>query len=178
MPKPTEFVTPDKRVDRWKKYWGTPKRLSETETEDAFDELQNALVPRHMHKQFLKFFGQPKQAFGNRFYSDEAVFVNWDTRIGQLVGAEGANVEVTVIYGSPDRLEGHLLKGERRRTLRDIVVDDWFGCCGIVRSARMTLYFFLEHKGGGCIVRTIKNPNAPDEAEMANGDTAELVEEA
>jgi hypothetical protein len=66
---------------------------------------------------------------------------------------------VTVIYGSPDAIEGHQLRGQVRRTLRDIVIDDWFAAAAIVRGGGMNLYVFVEYKMKGCIVLSIKDEN-------------------
>jgi len=149
-------VTPANRVDRWKKLWSTPRPMDDTATEAAFEEFQEAFVPGHMHKRFLKTFGVPKAEFGNRYFMEDAVFKSWDTRLNTLVSAEGDPVEVVVLYGSPDQLEGHLLRGERRRSLRDIVIDDWQAACAIVRAESTTLYVFIEPKMRGCIVRTVQ----------------------
>ena len=164
MAKPIKSVTPDNRVERWKKMWGTPRRLDEEETDAAFEEFEENLVPRHMHKLFLKSFGQPKAQFGNRFFADEATYQSWDTRLSAL-GANASHVETIVIYGSPEKLEAHWLRGESRRTLRDIVIDDWHAACAIVRGGARTFYVFVEPKMRGCIVRVVRNPDAEDEEE-------------
>lgn len=162
MGKPIVSVTPPDRVERWKKLWGTPRKLEVAATDAAFEEFQEALVPGHMHKLFLKTFGTPKAKFGNRFFSDDSSFHKWETRLSRLIG-EGENIEAIVIYGSPDRLEAHAMKGERRRTLRDIVIDDWQAACAIVRAEHTTLYIFIEPKMRGCIVRTVQGePPEPD----------------
>src|SRR5450755_184742 len=83
--KPIEHATPDGRVDRWKKLWGTPKSLDADATAAAFDEFADAFVPSHMHKKFLKTFGVPKAHFGNRFFLDDVAFKNWDTRLAALL---------------------------------------------------------------------------------------------
>src|SRR5271154_5477367 len=103
MPKPSVVITPEDRVPRWKKMWGTPRLLDEAETESAFEEFQDALVPRRMHKLFLKSFGVPKAQFGNRFFMDDAMYRDWDTKLVGLISEAGTHVEVTIIYGSPDR---------------------------------------------------------------------------
>jgi hypothetical protein len=164
MAKPNETVTPANRVERWKKLWGTPRKLEPGATDDAFDEFADALVPSHMHKMFLKTFGVPKAQFGNRYFMDGASFQNWDTKLATLVGGGIEPVEVVVIYGSPDRLEAHALRGERRRTLRDIVIDDWQAACAIVRAGANTLYVFVEPKMRGCIVRSVRNGEEPEDA--------------
>lgn len=157
MARLVKHVTPENRIPRWKKLWATPRPLGDEETDAAFDAFADALVPSHMHKRFLKTFGVPKAAFGNRFFVDEAVYHDWSTKLSVLVGGEGDPVEVDVIYGSPDRLEGHRLRGERRRTLRDIVIDDWEPACAIVHSDVATLYVFVEPKMRGCIVRAVRS---------------------
>lgn len=144
-------VTPEGRVDAWKKLWGTSRQLDAAEAEAAFEEFQEAFVPSHMRKKFLQFFGVPKSKFGNRFFPESSTYNGWDTRLSGL-GAEGTHAEVTIIYGSPDSLEAHWFRGETRRTLRDIVVDDWHAACAIVRSGGVTLYLFIEPKMRGCIV--------------------------
>ena len=165
MPKPLETITPDKRVDRWRKLWASPVVLSDVDTEAAFEEFSEAVVPSHMHKRFLKIFGVPKAVFGNRFFKDEAVYRNWDTRLSSLLPSQVEHADVTVIYGSPDAIEGHQLRGQVRRTLRDIVIDDWFAAAAIVRGGGMNLYVFVEYKMKGCIVLSIKDENYTEPVE-------------
>jgi hypothetical protein len=172
--KPVTFVTPPNRIERWKKLWATPKKLNEAETDAAFDEFLDNLVPTHMHTLFLRKFGLPKASFGNRFFNDESMYQNWDLKLTQLLAAEGPHIEATVIYGSPDKLEAHTLRGERRRSLRDIVIDDWHAACAIVRSDRVHLYVFIEPKMRGCIVRSLKLSNVAAEEETS--EEPELVE--
>lgn len=155
MPKPVKNITPDNRVERWTKLWGKAKLVDDATTEAAFEEFQQAFVPSRMHKLFLKSFGTPKAQFDNRFFGDDAVFQNWDTKLSSLMLAEG-HAEVTVIYGSPDALEAHWMRGELRRTLRDIVIDDWHAACAIVRLEHKTLYVFVAPKMRGCIVKTVQ----------------------
>lgn len=159
MPKPRTSVSPENIADRWKKLWATPKRLDDATTDALFEEFQDQFVPSHMHRQFLKFFGTPKASFGNRFFVDDAVYKTWETRLSLLGVGETGHVEVTVIYGSPDALEGHALRGETRRSIKDIFMDDKHAACAIVRSPRITLYAFFEPKMKGCVVRSIRNPN-------------------
>ncbi|MHB8637217.1 MAG: hypothetical protein ACYC96_12180 [Fimbriimonadaceae bacterium] len=156
MPKPTDDPTPVGRVDRWKKLWGTPKRLDVDATAVAFDEFADAFVPSHMHKKFLKTFGVPKAHFGNRFFVEDVAFRNWDTKLAALLPPDATHVEATVLYGSPDALAGHRLKGEARRSLKDLVVDDWHAACAIVRAGGTSVYMFVEPKMRGCAVRTIR----------------------
>lgn len=152
MAKPQKLITPADRVDRWKKLWGTPKRLTVGETDAAFEEFEDGLIPSHMRKHFLKLFGVPKAQFGNRYFPDDAQYRDWNMKLSALIG-EGDPVEAVVIYGSPEALEAHQLKGERRRTLRDIIIDDWQAACAIVRAGETTLFVFVEPKMKGCIVR-------------------------
>jgi hypothetical protein len=161
--KPIEHATPDGRVDRWKKLWGTPKALNADETAVEFDEFEEAFVPSHMHKKFLKTFGVPKAQFGNRFFNDDVVFRNWDTKLATLLPPEVKHVEAVVLYGSPDALEGHRLKGEARRSLKDLVIDDWHAACAIVRAGGTSVYVFVEPKMRGCAVRTVRGPEEPVE---------------
>jgi hypothetical protein len=168
MAKPIEHVTPPDRVDRWKKLWGAPKRLNDDENAAAFDEFADALVPSHMHKKFLKTFGVPKAQFGNRFFVDDAHYKNWDTKLASLLPPDVTHVEVVVLYGSPDALEGHKMRGETRRTLRDIVIDDWQAACSIARAGRTSVYIFVEPKMRGCVVRTIRGPDEHHEIESKN----------
>lgn len=139
-------------METWKKLWATPRLLTDEETEAAFDEFQEALVPSHMRSRFVKQFGIPKAVFGNRYFPENAVFHNWETRFSSLGAGEGGHVEVTVIYASPDALEAHAMRGQSRRSLRDIFVDDWHAACAIVRADQMTFYVFIEPKMRGCIV--------------------------
>ena len=156
MAQPSPRPTPDNRVERWKKLWGTPRPLDVRSTEDAFDEFREAFVPSHMHKRFLKTFGVPKAAFGNRFFVDDASFRNWNTRLDQILPAEILEVEVEVIYGSTETLDGWRLKGATRRSLRDVFIDDWVGGLAIVRAEGTTLYLFIEPKIQGVLLRTVK----------------------
>ena len=166
MAKPITSVTPDNRIDRWKKLWAKPKRLDDAETDAAYEAFQEAFVPRHMHKQFLRFFGSPKAQFGNRFFMDDATYRNWDTKLELLMMEEGP-AYATVIYGSTDRLEAHTLRGEMRRSLRDIVIDDWHAACGIVRAGDTLLYFFVEPKMKGCVVRIDRKAGTEDDFDAA-----------
>jgi len=152
--KPIKTITPADRFELWKKLWGTPKLLNDIETEAAFEEFQESFIPGHMQKYFLKSFGVPKAVFGNRYFMEDAQYRNWDTPISSLAG-EGDRIEAVVVYGSPEKIEAHLLKGERRRTLRDVVMDDWQAACAIVRAGATTLYIFIEPKMRGCIVRAV-----------------------
>ena len=118
-----------------------------------------------MRRLFLRTFGVPKAAFGNRFFLDGSAYHEWDTRISALAGIEGGHVDVTVIYAGPDRMEGHTLRGERRRSLRDIVIDDWHLAIAIVRAGRSDLYVFVEPKMRGCVVKTVRRESDESEGE-------------
>ena len=177
MAKPIKFITPANRVERWKKLWATPKLLDAATTDAAYEEFQNEFVPGHMHKYFLKSFGVPKAQFGNRFFMEDAQYRNWDMKISAFAG-EGGHVEVIAIYGSPDALEAHALRGERRRSLRDIIIDDWQAACAIVRAGPTTLYVFIEPKMRGCIVRVVQAEGTeveemPDADMLIDGDVLE-----
>ncbi len=145
--------------------------MDDSAAELAFEEFQEGFLPGHMRKLFLKSFGVPKAKFGNRFFTEDAQYRNWDTKLFSLAG-EGPNVETIVIYGSPDKIEAHLLKGERRRSLRDIVLDDWQAACAIVRAGPTTIFVFIEPKMRGCIARVVRGEGEEDpelvEAEMEN----------
>ena len=164
MAKPIVGETPPNRMERWKKLWATPRLLDDAKADANFEEFQREFVPSHMHKQFLRFFGMPKARFGNRYFMEDAVYQDWDTKLSSLGAGEGSHVEVTVIYGSPTRLEAHWLRGEPRRSLRDIVIDDWQAACAIVRAAHTTIYVFVEPKMRGCIVRIVQS------ADLRNAD--------
>jgi hypothetical protein len=158
--KPIKVITPEDRFEKWKKLWGTPRLLDDAGAEAAFEEFQESFVSGHMRKYFLKSFGVPKAVFGNRYFMEDAQYRNWDTRISTFAG-EGDNVEAIVIYGSPDKIEARLLRGERRRSLRDVIIDDWQAACAIVRAGPTTLYIFVEPKMRGCMVRTIHSEPPP-----------------
>lgn len=163
MAKPSDRPTPAGRVDRWKKLWSSPRPLSDNETEAAFDEFRDALVPGHMHKQFMRTFGVYKAAFGNRFFVDEVAFREWETRFSSLLAPGVESVEATVIYGSPDSLEAYRFTGQTRRTLKDLFIDDWHAACAIVKGGSTTLYAFIEPKMRGSIVRSVRGEDE-DEA--------------
>jgi hypothetical protein len=160
-----DIATPPNRIERWKKMWGTPKRLDAAETDAEFEAFQDAFVPSHMHKIFLKTFGVPKAAFNNRFFVDEAVFRSWDTKLSTLLRSDIGHAEVTVIYGSPTHLEANRLRGEMRRSLRDVFIDDWHCACAIVRGGHATVYLFIQPKSRGCIVRVIKDDGTANDPE-------------
>ncbi|RYG34605.1 hypothetical protein EON81_15115 [bacterium] len=163
MAKPIKEITPANRVERWKKLWSSPKLLDADATDAAFEEFEEAIVPSHMHKMFLKSFGVPKAQFGNRFFSDDVEYTNWDARLEKIVGLSDERLEAIVIYGSPEKLEAYTFHGERRRTLKDLVIDDWHAACAIVRAAEKTVYVFVEPKMRGCIVRVVKGDESEDE---------------
>jgi hypothetical protein len=156
-----DIATPPNRIERWKKMWGTPKRLDAAETDAEFEAFQDAFVPSHMHKIFLKTFGVPKAAFNNRFFVDEAVFRSWDTKLSTLLRSDIGHAEVTVIYGSPTHLEANRLRGEMRRSLRDVFIDDWHTSCAIARGGQATVYLFIQPKSRGCIVKVVKTNGDP-----------------
>ncbi len=152
--KPIKVITPEDRMAKWQKLWGSPRLLDSEATEAAFEEFQESFIPGRIQKHFQKLFGTPKSQFGNRYFMEDAQFQNWDTKLTGLADLDD-HVEVVVIYGSPDDLEAHALRGDRRRSLRDIVIDDWQAACAIVRARSATLYVFVEPKMRGCVVRKV-----------------------
>lgn len=156
MANPLREITPEGRVERWKKMWGNPKLLDDDATETAFDEFVEQFVPVRMQRQFAKLFGTPKAQFGNRCFAEDSQHHNWDTKLSDFAELDD-HTEVIVIYGAPDRNEAHSLRGDRRRSLKDIVIDDWHPACAIVRARSANLYVFVENKMRGCIVRVVQN---------------------
>ncbi len=151
MSKPTKNITPPNRIPTWAKLWASPIHLTAQEAEEALEEFMEGLVPGRIHKKFLQFFGTPRAAFGNRFFMDDCVYHDWNTKMSDM-GAEEP-LEVLTVYAADEELDGYLLKGQTRRSLRDIVVDDWHTACSIVRSGEDVWYVFVEPKMRGCIVR-------------------------
>lgn len=149
---PSNEITPGSRLEVWKKLWATPRVLTEAETDAAFEEFEEAFIPSHMRSRFLKQFGIPKAAFGNRYFQEGAVFHALDMPIYGLGPDKEGHVEATVIYASPDRLEAHAMRGQSRRKLRDVFIDDWIAACAIIRSDRGAFYAFIEPKMKGCVV--------------------------
>jgi hypothetical protein len=155
MARAGKSITPENRLETWKKLWGSPRRLDDAETEAAFDEFVEGFVTSHMRKRFLKLFGVPKAQFGNRCFMEDASFRNWDTKFSSLGAPEGGHVEVTVFYASGESLEAHWMRGQSRRSLRDVFVDDWEAACAIARAEDATFFLFVQAKGGGCMVRVV-----------------------
>lgn len=170
MAAPRKNITPSDRIEGWRKLWATPKLLSPAQTDAAFEEFQEAFVRPHMRKIFLKGFGHPKATFGSRFFLDDVFRHNWKTRLAQLLGEVGGNIEAIVIYATPDALEAHLLRGERRRSLRDVIVDDWHAACAIIRASDRVVYLFIEPKMGGCLTRTVLLDSEEPEAHFIEHD--------
>ena len=152
MAKPIKFTTPEDRVEVWKKKWGTPVLLDQAGAEAALDEFEEAFIPGHMQKRFQKTFGVPRAKFGNRFFFDDAKYRTWEVRLSELLNTDATHLEVTVIYATELAVEAYRIRGEMRRSLGDIFVDDWHAACAIVRDADMTLYAFVEPKMKGAIV--------------------------
>lgn len=144
--------TPEGRVERWKKLWGGLRPLSQAETDQAYEEFVDTFVPGHMEKKFRQFFGTPRAKFGNRFFRDDSVYHTWTTTFSSLGLRDATHVEATILYAGPDSLEGHTMRGEVRRTLKDLLVDDWHAACAMVRTDEVRLYLFIEPKMRGCIV--------------------------
>jgi hypothetical protein len=149
MPKP---ITPEGRVEKWKRLWGTPRLLAADDADAAFEDFVGVFVPGHMEKKFRQFFGTPRAKFGNRFFRDDAVYHTWDRSFASLGLRDVTHVDATVIYAGPDEVEAHTLRGETRRTLKDLLVDDWHAACAVVVGGDTTLYIFIEPKMKGCIV--------------------------
>ncbi len=132
--------------------WATPRLLDDVETEAAFDEFRETFVPTHMHKRFLKTFGVEKAGFGNRFFHEEAVYRQWSAKLSTMSGSSLGVAEVTVIYASADSLEAYVLRGEMRRSLQDIFIDDWHAACATIQTPTARLYAFVEPKMKGAVV--------------------------
>lgn len=145
-------ATPEGRIERWKKLWGGVRTLSSSEAEEAYEEFVEEFVPGHMEKKFRQFFGTPRAKFGNRFFRDDAVYHTWNTSFSSLGLRDATHVEATILYSSPEDIEGHVMRGEVRRTLKDLLVDDWHAACAMVRAEEVRLYLFIEPKMRGCIV--------------------------
>jgi hypothetical protein len=145
-------ITPEGRIERWKKLWSTPRPLSTEEADKAFEDFVETFVPGHMEKKFRQFFGTPRAKFGNRFFRDDVKFHAWDRSLASLGIREGTHAEATVIYAGLDDIEAHRMRGETRRTLKDLVIDDWHAACAIAEGEETKLYIFIEPKMRGCIV--------------------------
>lgn len=176
MAKPIKHVTPEDRVGRWRKMFAAPRLLDAEETEAAFEEFTEAFVPSHIRKRFVKFFGVPRAVFGNRFFMEDAQYQNWDTRLSQLLSSASSHADAIVIYGAPDQLEAHALRGELRRSLRDIIIDDWQAACAIVRAGNVTIYFFIEPKMKGCMIRIVNAGGDLDGPTEADGPDLYIAE--
>ncbi len=159
MARLNKTITPENRLPFWKKLWATPKKLDQEAADAVFDEFMNGLIPRHMHKIFLKSFGAKKEQLNNRFFLDDATFQNWETKLQDLLPSKDEMIEATVIYGSSESLEAFQLRGQPRRSLKDVVMDDWQASCALVRAETSTLYVFVDIRMRGCIVRLVKDEN-------------------
>lgn len=145
-------ITPEGRVDHWKKRWSSPRLMTDEETEAVFEEFVDGFVPGHMEKKFRQFFGTPRAKFGNRFFSDDATFYPWEVTLAAIGVQDVVHAEVAVVYASPDAIEGYRFRGEPRRSLKDLFVDDWHPACAIVTAGDTKLYIFIEPKMRGSIV--------------------------
>lgn len=145
-------ITPEGRIEQWKKRWSTPKRLSEDDANAVLEEFIEVFVPGRMEKKFRQFFPTPRAKFGNRFFRDDAVFYTWERTLASLGLQDVSHAEVSIIYPSTEAIEGHRLRGETRRTLKDLVIDDWHPACAIAEGGPVKLYVFIEPKMRGCIV--------------------------
>lgn len=145
-------ITPEGRVERWKKLWSAPKLLSTEDADAAFETFVSEFVPGHMEKKFRQFFGTPRAKFGNRFFLDDSKYYTLDRSFTSLGVREGTHVEAIVIYAGLHEVEAYRLRGETRRTLKDLMIDDWHAACAIVEGESTMLYVFIEPKMKGCIV--------------------------
>lgn len=148
-------ITPEGRLEKWKKLWGAVRQLPEEDAETVFEEFVENFVPGHMEKKFRQFFGTPRAKFGNRFFFDDSVYHTFETSLASLGLRDMTHAEATVIYPSMESVEAHSMRGEVRRTLKDLVIDDWHAGAAIVRSGDITMYIFVEPKMKGCIVRRL-----------------------
>lgn len=135
----------------WKKLWATPVELDEEATEAIFDELLDAIVPSHVQIRFTKRFGNPKEKFDNRFFSDRSFFREWTTTLSHL-GAEGGQMTVDVVTASGKDFHGYRLKGQTRRTIKDIVIDSHQSVGAIARTSMITIYMLVMSGTKGAIV--------------------------
>lgn len=158
----TKAITPEAHIVHWKRFWASPRKLTEAETDEAFEAFIEEFVPGHMKKKFRQFFPTPRAKFGNRFFHDDAVYYTMERTLASLGISEVSHAEVTVIHASPDALEGYRLRGEVRRALRDIVVDDWHAACAIAEGPGIKLYIFVEPKMRGCIVYRVMEGDSAD----------------
>lgn len=152
MAAPIKPITPPDRIGKWGPLWAKPKLLDSAATEAAYEEFVEGFVPSRMHNLFLRTFGVKKAIFGNRFFMEDAIYHDWNVKLSDL-GAEEP-LDVIAIYALGEELEGYQLRGQSRRSLRDIVIDDWHASCAIVRSGETRLFVFVEPKMRGCIVRS------------------------
>ncbi len=151
-------ATPEGRPDKWKKLWGTPRAMDDDTTTEAFEDFIENFIPGHMHKRFFKTFGVPRASFGNRFFVDGAKWHPFDTRVSSLIMPGETHFEAIVIYGSPDSVEGWALRGEVRRSFRDLFLDDWHSACAILHVGPEVFYAFIEPKMKGCVVFNASRP--------------------
>ncbi len=152
MAKPIKFVVPENRVEVWKKKWGTPVLLDQAVAEAALEEFVEAFIPGHMHNRFERTFGVARAKFGNRFFHEDAKYRTWEVRLSEMLKTDATHLEAIVIYAAGERVEAYRIRGELRRSLGDIFVDDWHAACAIVRDSEMTLYAFVEPKMKGSVV--------------------------
>jgi hypothetical protein len=149
-------------VEAWRKKWGTPVKLDDAIAQVWLDEFERQFIPGHMLKRFQKTFGVPRAKFGNRFFHDDAKYRTWEVRLSELLKSEATHLEAVVIYEADERVEAYKIRGELRRSLGDIFVDDWHAACAIVRDENVTLYAFVEPKMKGSVVLVRSNPEPED----------------
>lgn len=149
-------ITPDGHVDHWRKRWSTPRLLTADECDAALEEFIDVFVPGHMEKKFRQFFPTPRAKFGNRFFRDDAIFYPWTRTFSSLGLPDVVHMEATIIYAMPAGIEGHRFRGEPRRSLKDLFVDDWQPAAAMLQVGGIRLYLFIEPKMRGCIILRVE----------------------
>lgn len=147
-------ITPEGRLESWKRRWSAPRQLSDAEAEAVFDRFVEGFIPGHMEKKFRQFFGTPRAKFGNRFFCDDAFYHDWDRTLATLGFAEVQHAEVAILYAQGKTLEGYRFRGEPRRSLKDLFVDDWHAAVAVIEAGDLVMYAFIEPKMRGSVVRT------------------------
>lgn len=151
------------RQETWLKLWGKARPLSDDETSLVFEEFLEQFVPPHMHKMFIRVIDAPKAKFGNRFFREDSAFTPFETPLFQLLHSAAPEdmVEAKVILPRAEKFDGFVLKGQARRTLRQLVIDDWQTTMATLNLEGETVYVFVEPKMGGCMIRTVGISEAP-----------------
>jgi hypothetical protein len=160
MPKPAT-VTPEGRIEQWKRKWSHPQLLNDSLSTQVFETFLDAFVPSHMVKQFVKTFGVPKAAYGNRFFPENSSFVPLSVRIGSLLGPTTVPLEADLMYALADDIEVYRIRSDTKRTFKDLFIDDWHAACATFRCEFGTGHAFIEPKMRGAIVQWLGH--TPDE---------------